>query len=114
MRKNMDINEYKGYSVLMSVYHKEKAEYLEEAITSIQMQTYPTDDFVLVCDGPLNEALDAVIFAKKQEMGEKLNIVRLVENSGLGNALNEGIRHCKNELVARISCVARSILMKCL
>lgn len=102
MRKNMDINEYKGYSVLMSVYHKEKAEYLEEAITSIQMQTYPTDDFVLVCDGPLNEALDAVIFAKKQEMGEKLNIVRLVENSGLGNALNEGIRHCKNELVARM------------
>ena len=86
----------------MSVYHKEKAEYLEEAITSIQMQTYPTDDFVLVCDGPLNEALDAVIFAKKQEMGEKLNIVRLVENSGLGNALNEGIRHCKNELVARM------------
>ena len=90
------------YSVLMSVYHKEKPEYLKQAIESIQAQTLPTDDFVLVCDGPLNDALDGVIAAKQQEMGATLNIVRLAQNSGLGNALNEGIKHCKNELVARM------------
>lgn len=90
------------YSVLMSVYHKEKPEYLKQAIESIQAQTLPTDDFVLVCDGPLNDALDEVINAKQQEMGTTLNVVRLAKNGGLGNALNEGIKHCKNELVARM------------
>ena len=98
----MSVVEYRGYSVLMSVYHKEKPEYLKQAIESIQAQTLPTDDFVLVCDGPLNEPLDNVITAKQQEMGETLNVVRLVKNGGLGNALNEGIKHCKNELVARM------------
>ena len=91
-----------SYSVLMSVYHKEKPEYLRQAIESIQVQTVPTNDFVLVCDGPLNPELDTVIAAKQQEMGDTLNVVRLVKNCGLGNALNEGIKHCKNELVARM------------
>ena len=94
--------EYKGYSVLMSVYYKEKPEYLKQAIDSIQTQTLPTDDFVLVCDGSLNDELDSVIMAKQQEMGTVLNVVRLAKNGGLGNALNEGIKHCKNELVARM------------
>lgn len=98
----MDVGDYKGYSVLMSVYHKEKPEYLKQAIASIQAQTLPTDGFVLVCDGPLNDALDAVIAKKQQEMGKILNVVRLAKNGGLGNALNEGIKHCKNELVARM------------
>lgn len=98
----MNVGDYKGYSVLMSVYHKEKPEYLEQAIASIQAQTLPTDDFVLVCDGPLNAVLDTVIAKKQQEMGETLNVVRLAKNGGLGNALNEGIKHCKNELVARM------------
>ena len=86
----------------MSVYDKEKSEYLKQAIESIQAQTVSTDDFVLVCDGPLNAALDAVIAEKQKEMGETLNVIRLTKNSGLGNALNEGIKHCKNELVARM------------
>ena len=50
-----------SYSVLMSVYHKEKAECLKQAMDSIWNQTIPTDDFVLVCDGPLNVELDAVM-----------------------------------------------------
>lgn len=98
----MSVVEYREYSVLMSIYHKEKPEYLKQAIESIQTQTISTNDFVLVCDGPLNERLDGVIAAKQQEMGTTLNVVRLAKNSGLGNALNEGIKYCKNELVARM------------
>lgn len=86
----------------MSVYYKEKAIYLKQAIESIQTQTYPTNDFVLVCDGPLIEELDLVIENKKMELGKIFNVVRLDKNSGLGNALNEGIKHCKNELIARM------------
>ena len=98
----MSVYKYREYSVLMSLYYKEKPEYLKKAIESIQVQLFPTDDFVLVCDGPLNPELDAVIAAKQQEMGDVLNVVRIAKNGGLGNALNQGIKHCKNELVARM------------
>lgn len=91
-----------SYSVLMSVYVKEKAEYLRTAMDSIWNQTIPTDDFVLVCDGPLNEGLDAVIEKMEEEHPDTLHVVRLEKNSGLGNALNEGIKHCRHKLVARM------------
>ncbi len=86
----------------MSVYHKENAEYLRTAMNSIWNQTIPTDDFVLVCDGPLNEELNAVIEEMEKEHPVTLHVVRLEKNGGLGNALNEGIKHCKHELVARM------------
>ena len=89
------------YSVLMSVYVKEKAEYLKTAMDSIWDQTMPTDDFVLVCDGPLNDELDLVI-AEMEKAHPALHVVRLEKNGGLGNALNAGIKHCRNELVARM------------
>ena len=86
----------------MSVYYKEKSSYLEEAIESIQRQTLPADDFVLVCDGPLTPELDAVIEKKQKDLGSKLQLVRLAKNGGLGKALNEGLKYCRNELVARM------------
>lgn len=98
----MEEKSFLNYSVLMSVYHREKPEYLQQAIESIQTQTIPTNDFVLVCDGLLSPGLNAVIEKKQQEFGAVLNVVRLPENGGLGNALNKGIRLCKNELVARM------------
>lgn len=91
-----------NYSVLMSVYYKEKADYLRESIQSMLEQTVPPDDFVLVCDGPLNEELDEVIADYEQRFPCVFQIVRLDTNMGLGNALNIGIRYCKNELIARM------------
>lgn len=91
-----------SYSVLMSVYHKEKAEYLKQAMDSIWKQTILTDDFVLVCDGPLTVELDAVINEMQVAHPETLHVVRLEKNGGLGNALNIGIKECKHELVARM------------
>lgn len=86
----------------MSVYVKEKAENLREAMSSIWEQTIPTDDFVLVCDGPLTPELDLVISEMVATHPETLNVVRLKTNSGLGKALNVGINHCKNQLIARM------------
>lgn len=65
----MGVGEYREYSVLMSVYHKEKAEYLKQAIESIQAQTFPTNDFILVCDGPLNDALDEMLTQSGRRWG---------------------------------------------
>ncbi len=85
------------YSVLMSVYSKEKASFLEEAIQSIFLQGHPCSQFVLVCDGPLTDELDAVI----QLYEERLTVVRLDHNQGLGVALQAGLERCENEIVLR-------------
>lgn len=90
------------YSVLMSVYCKEKAEFLQASMDSICAQTIPASDFVLVCDGLLNEELDTVIEKFKDRLGDILQVVSLEENIGLGNALNVGLRYCKNEIVMRM------------
>lgn len=97
----MNTSEHMEYSVLMSVYYKEKPEFLQAAINSIWIQTVPTNDFVLVCDGPLGDSLEKVI-VDMEAMHPELNVIRLPENKGLGNALNIGLKHCKNELVARM------------
>lgn len=91
-----------AYSVLMAVYHKEKAEYLQKAIDSMMMQTIPPDEFVLVCDGPLTKPLDAVIDNCCTRYRNRLRVVRLDENMGLGAALNVGVQHCRHELIARM------------
>ena len=80
------------YSVLMSVYNKENPIYLRESMQSIYAQTLPTDDFVLVCDGPLNDELDQIIDEMKQKFQERLHVYRLAENKGLGIALNYGMQ----------------------
>ena len=90
------------YSVLMSVYFKEKASFLRDAMNSIWAQTVPTEDFVLVCDGPLTEDLNEVISDMEAAHSGTLHVVRLEKNGGLGNALNIGIQQCRNELVARM------------
>lgn len=71
-------------------------------MNSIWNQTAPTNDFVLVCDGPLTQELDEVISVMQNDHPDSLNVIRLERNSGLGNALNIGLSKCKNELVARM------------
>ena len=90
------------YSVLMSVYYKKSPEFLRTSMESIQNQTVPTDDFVVVCDGPLTPELDTVLQDEQELFGQDLHIHRLAKNGGLGNALNEGLKICRNELVARM------------
>lgn len=92
----------KSYSVLMSVYVKEKKEYFEKSIESMLHQTVPTDDFVIVCDGPLTDELESVIEDKVSQNPDIFQIVRIETCGGLGNALAKGIHYCKNELIARM------------
>ena len=84
--------EYPNYSVLMSVYKKENPTFLRESMMSIYNQTVPTNDFVLVCDGPLTDELEAVIQDMQKLFLERLFVCRLVSNRGLGLALNEGLK----------------------
>lgn len=89
--------ETKKYSVLMSLYKKEKPEYLELALDSMLNQTISPDEIVLVEDGPLTDELYEVL--NKYPM---LHRIKNETNLGLGLALNVGLKECRNELVARM------------
>ena len=94
--------EHTDYSVLMSVYSKEQALFLRESIESMLSQTIMPKDFVLVCDGPLTDALEDVISCFEKEYPQLFQVVRLPKNVGLGRALNEGMKRCRFECVARM------------
>ena len=89
--------ETQKYSVLMSLYKKEKPEYLRLAIDSMLNQTVMPDEIVMVEDGPLTDELYAVL-----DEYPMLHRVKNQTNLGLGLALNVGLKECKNELVARM------------
>ena len=101
------------YTVLMSVYAKEEPVYLDTAIQSMLDQTVRTDDFVIVCDGPLTAELDAVLERHLAQNPAVLHLVRLPQNIGTGAALNIGLTHCKNELIAKMDSDDISVLDRC-
>lgn len=101
------------YSVLMSVYAKEKPEYLDAAIQSMLDQTEKTDDFVIVCDGPMTTELDAVLKKHVEQNPSILRLIQLPENIGTGSALNIGIAQCRHELIAKMDSDDISVPERC-
>lgn len=102
-----------NYSVLMSVYGKEKAAYLRDSVESMLAQTAPPDDFVLVCDGALTRDLDNVIAQFTECWPGLFQVIRLPCNQGLGKALNVGLQACKHDLVARMDSDDLSVPERC-
>ena len=91
------------FSVLMSIYHKEKPHYFNQAMRSIwDHQVLKPKQIVLVQDGPLTDELFEVIDSWRVKLGDIFTLVLLDENLGLGDALNIGLANCKYELVARM------------
>lgn len=90
------------YSFLMCVYFKDNPAFLAESIDSMLNQTVPPDEIVIVEDGPLTEGLYSVIKKYSDRFPQIFTIIRNQVNLGLGKALNEGIAHARNELLARM------------
>ena len=90
------------FSVLMSIYIKERPEYLRQALDSVIDQTVAPSEIVMVKDGPLTDELESVLKEYTERYPDLFNIVPLPENKGLGLALAEGMLNCSNELVARM------------
>ncbi|MEG1725253.1 MAG: glycosyltransferase [Anaerovoracaceae bacterium] len=90
------------YSVLMSLYKKENPEYLRIAIESMLNQTVKPDEIVIVEDGLLTDELYAVVNEYKAANPTIFVLVKNEVNIGLGLALNNGLKACRNELVARM------------
>lgn len=95
----------------MSLYDKESPKFLAQSLESLTKQTRQPDEVVIVFDGPVNDALTEVV----DEFCILLPIIKvpLATNSGLAIALNEGLKHCSGNLVARMDtddvCVAERL-----
>lgn len=88
------------FSVLLSLYKNEKPTFLKEALESVFMQTVKSDDVVLVEDGLLPEELEKVV-CSYEKLHPELHVVRFEKNRGLGVALNEGLKYCNHDIIAR-------------
>ena len=89
------------FSVILSVYYKESSLFLIESLDSLFSQTVRPNEIILVKDGPLNSELDSVIDSYVAQY-PYLKILSLATNQGLGKALNEGLKHCSHDIVARM------------
>ncbi len=108
---NTSVSEMR-YSVLMSVYAKDNAEYIKASIDSMINQTVAPEQIVLVVDGPISDEIKRVIFQYKKNE-ELFTVVELEKNEGLGHALNAGLQYCRNELVARMDADDISLPKRC-
>ncbi|MCM0583273.1 hypothetical protein [Weissella diestrammenae] len=59
--KKKQATNWPKYSILMSVYQNDQAEFLDRAIASMFAQTVPFDEFIIVVDGPILETVQAVL-----------------------------------------------------
>jgi len=90
------------FSVLMSLYIKEKPQYVEECFQSLLRQTVKADEWLVVEDGPLTPELYAVLDKYQQEYPGLIKRLPFAENRGLGLALQSGVPACTYDLIARM------------
>lgn len=88
------------FSCLISCYIKDSPSQLDESLKSIANQSLLANEIVFVKDGPLNKNLEDVLLKYESQLPFKF--VNLPVNKGLGNALNEGLKHCSNDIILRM------------
>lgn len=95
--KSLDLE---NYSVIMSIYKKVPPQFLKESINSILNQSYKTNEFIIIKDGPLSDAQNELLddFYKKNR--KIIKLMELEKNSGAGVAYNLGIKSCTNKWAA--------------
>ena len=94
--------EYPKFSVLMSLYIKEKAEYFDKCMQSMLNQTVLPAEIVIVFDGPISDELKKMVDRYRTENPGWIKTVENKKNKGLGLALADGVPACTYELIARM------------
>lgn len=89
------------FSVLLSIYCKEIPAFFENALFSIINQTLQANEIIIVKDGGLTNELEKILFEYSNKYSN-IKIISLPQNQGLGNALNEGLKHCSYNIIARM------------
>jgi GT2 family glycosyltransferase len=91
------------FSLLMSTWAGDRPDYLREAfLSTVQHQTRRPDEVVLVQDGPVEPDLEQEIKQLAESSPVPVRHVVLLENLGLGPALDRGLAECRHDIVARM------------
>lgn len=90
-----------NFSVLISLYYKENPLFFSQAIDSIVIQSLQPTEVIIVKDGPLTEKLDKILLYYINKY-PNFRCISLSTNQGLGKALNEGLKYCNYDLIARM------------
>ena len=85
----------------MSVYAKDKAPYLKEALDSVINQTRPPDEIILIADGPVPQDITDMLESYKKTT-PCLKVFYHPLNQGLGPVLAQGAVYCSHNLIARM------------
>nr|UEO57265.1 UDP-Gal:alpha-D-GlcNAc-diphosphoundecapreno beta-1,3-galactosyltransferase [Morganella morganii] len=96
MKPDITIN----FSILISLYNKEKPANLYSSLLSIKNNTIHPDQIVIVFDGPINNELSDIVFSFMNLL--PIDVVKLPDNVGLGNALNIGLTKCSHDIIFRM------------
>lgn len=92
-----------SFSVIISVYKKDKPKFVRVALDSMLVdQSVKPDEIVLVLDGPVSYEIYRLLIDYKDKYEELLKVIKLKENQGLGNALRIGVENTKYDIVARM------------
>ncbi|MES2454299.1 MAG: glycosyltransferase [Bacteroidota bacterium] len=90
-------------SVLLSLFSKENECFFNRSMESIwDDQIRKPDEIILVQDGPLTEKLNSIVSKWKDKIPTILKVVPLAKNVGLASALNEGVKQCSGDYIARM------------
>ena len=89
------------FSVLMTVYDKEKPYNLRKSLLTSYQQTIKPTEIILVCDGELTQELYDEIERIKSEI-PILKVYQLDTNVGSGPASRFGVEKCNTDLIARM------------
>ncbi|MBW5408396.1 glycosyltransferase [Morganella morganii] len=89
-----------NFSILISLYNKEKPDYLYSSLLSIKDNTILPSQIVIVFDGPISNDLSDVVFTFMNLL--PIDIIKLPKNVGLGNALNIGLTKCNYDIIFRM------------
>jgi glycosyltransferase involved in cell wall biosynthesis len=94
---------HEQFSLLVSVYDGDRADYLRRALRSaIDDQTVRPDQVVIVRDGPVRSELAACLEEFQAASPVPVTLVLLEINSGLGPALNAGLAASWFDVIARM------------
>lgn len=96
------MNEYPKFSVLISVYKKEKPQFLDQALNSIEHQTVLPTEIVLVEDGAIPAALQDIIDKHRSNFINTFKVIKSIHNQGLGASLRLGTKFVSTNWIARM------------
>ena len=86
-------------SVVLNVYKNDRADLFEKALKSMLSQTHPADEILILRNGPVPEAIEAIL-DKYSSKFACISIVKLPDMLKRGPARHKGILRAKHKYVA--------------